>query len=91
MEAKHTIAMTIGSSVSTQSLKALQLALIVPSSKERDNIVPLNEKVFAALEDRNFEFLVVNDNSPDEKANVIGQLTPAYPNVRCIQRFRTDG
>ena len=43
---------------------APQLAVIVPSYNERDNVPLLYEKVTAALGATPFEFIVVDDNSP---------------------------
>ena len=42
-----------------------QLAVIVPSYNERDNIVSLYDKVATALKGIAFEFIVVDDNSTD--------------------------
>jgi dolichol-phosphate mannosyltransferase len=68
-----------------------QLAVIVPSFNERDNIAPLYEKVTAALGDIPFEFIVVDDNSPDGTAEVVKALARSHPNVRCIHRIGRRG
>ena len=49
-----------------------QLAVIVPTYKERDNVVSLFDLVTKALGDIPFEFIVVDDNSPDGTAKVRG-------------------
>jgi dolichol-phosphate mannosyltransferase len=68
-----------------------QLAVIVPSYKERDNIRPLYEKVSAALGDIPFEFIVVDDNSPDGTAAVVKDMARQHANVRCIHRIGRRG
>ena len=68
-----------------------QLAVIVPSYKERDNIAPLYDKVTAALGDIPFEFIVVDDNSPDGTAGVVKELARRHANVRCIHRIGRRG
>ena len=68
-----------------------QLAVIVPSFNERDNVELLYEKVGAALRDVPFEFVVVDDNSPDGTAGVVRDMARRFPNVRCIHRIGRRG
>ncbi len=68
-----------------------QLAVIVPCYNERDNIALLYEKVTAALRGLPFEFIVVDDNSPDGTAEVARQMARQHPNVRCIHRIGRRG
>ena len=68
-----------------------QLAVIVPSYKERDNIAPLYDKVSAALGEIPFEFIVVDDNSPDGTAAVVKDMARRHANVRCIHRIGRRG
>ena len=70
---------------------APQLAIIVPSYNERDNIVPLYDKVAKALGGVPFEFIVVDDNSPDGTARVVKDLARTQHNVRCIHRIGRRG
>lgn len=67
------------------------LAVIVPSFKERDNIAPLYEKVKTALGDIAFEFIVVDDNSPDGTAALVKDMARRHANVRCIHRIGRRG
>lgn len=67
------------------------LAVIVPSYNERDNVALLFEKVSEALGDTQFEFIVVDDNSPDGTAEVVKALARSRPNVRCIHRIGRRG
>ncbi len=68
-----------------------QLAVIVPSYNERDNVALLYEKVATALKDLPFEFIVVDDNSPDGTAEVVKQMAREHQNVRCIHRIGRRG
>ena len=68
-----------------------ELAVIVPSFNERENVPLLYEKVSAALAGTPFEFIVVDDNSPDGTAAVVRQMALTHPNVRCIHRIGRRG
>ncbi|MBZ9936375.1 glycosyltransferase family 2 protein [Mesorhizobium sp. BR1-1-16] len=70
---------------------APELAVIVPSFNERDNIGSLYEKVSSALSGTPFEFIVVDDNSPDGTAEVTKELSRQHANIRCIRRFGRRG
>jgi dolichol-phosphate mannosyltransferase len=73
------------------SWQAPELALVVPSYNERDNIPLLYEKVTAALKGIPFEFIVVDDNSPDGTYEVVRDMARRLPNVRCIHRIGRRG
>jgi dolichol-phosphate mannosyltransferase len=91
--------MSIGSQASTQSAAAFeqsvfhppQLAVIVPSYNERDNIELLYEKVAIALGSTPWEMIVVDDNSPDGTAEIVHELSLVYHNIRCLRRFGRRG
>jgi dolichol-phosphate mannosyltransferase len=68
-----------------------QLAVIVPSYNERDNIELLYEKVAIALGSTPWEMIVVDDDSPDGTAEVVQELALVYPNIRCLRRFGRRG
>lgn len=68
-----------------------QLAVIVPSYNERDNIELLYEKLAIALGGTHWEMIVVDDNSPDGTADVVNELSRIYANVRCLRRFGRRG
>ena len=68
-----------------------QLAVIVPSFNERDNIELLYEKLAVALGQTAWEMIVVDDNSPDGTAAVVNEMSRVYANVRCIRRFGRRG
>lgn len=68
-----------------------QLAVIVPTFNERENIVSLFDLVTKAMGDIPFEFIVVDDNSPDGTAAVVKELARRHSNVRCIHRIGRRG
>ncbi|MDC9823603.1 glycosyltransferase family 2 protein [Devosia sp. ZB163] len=70
---------------------APELAIIVPSYNERDNVGLLYEKVTAALGDTPFEFIVVDDNSPDGTSEVVREMARQHQNVRAIHRIGRRG
>lgn len=70
---------------------APQLAVIVPSYNERDNVGLLYEKVTAALGATPFEFIVVDDNSPDGTSEVVREMARSHQNVRGIHRLGRRG
>ena len=79
------------SAASAQGWQAPELAVIVPSFNERGNIELLYEKVSTALKGIPFEFVVVDDNSPDGTAGVVKDMSRRFPNVRCIHRIGRRG
>lgn len=68
-----------------------QLAVIVPSYNERDNVELLYEKVAVALGETPWEMIVVDDDSPDGTADVVNELSRVYANIRCLRRFGRRG
>jgi dolichol-phosphate mannosyltransferase len=76
---------------SPEAWVAPQLAVIVPSYNERDNVALLYEKVSDALGSIPFEFIVVDDNSPDGTVDVVREMAQHHSNVRSIHRIGRRG
>lgn len=76
---------------SPEAWVAPQLAVIVPSYNERENVALLYEKVTAALGSTPFEFIVVDDNSPDGTSEVVREMARRHSNVRGIHRLGRRG
>jgi dolichol-phosphate mannosyltransferase len=68
-----------------------KLAVIAPAFNERDNVRLLYEKLTAALAGIPFEFVVVDDNSPDGTAAVVKEMSREFSNVRVIHRIGRRG
>ena len=67
----------------------MKTSIILPTYKEKDNIVELIEAIFAALsQNPDFEVIVVDDNSPDGTAEVVRQNFNGNSQVKL--HVRTD-
>jgi dolichol-phosphate mannosyltransferase len=68
----------------------MKISVIVPTYQERDNIKPLIKKIANTMQGRNYEIVVVDDNSPDGTAEVAAELSKSYP-VKVVKRERKLG
>ena len=69
----------------------LELAIILPTLNERDNLAPLVERIESALAGVGWEVLVVDDNSSDGTAEEARRLAKNDNRVRVIQRIGRRG
>jgi dolichol-phosphate mannosyltransferase len=69
----------------------LQLTVVVPTFKERGNIVPLVNKLDQALAGVRWEVVFVDDDSPDGTADAVRALSQRDARVRVIQRIGRRG
>lgn len=70
---------------------APELAIIVPTYCERDNILELVERLETTLEGLAWEVIFVDDDSPDGTALTIKSLAALDPRIRCIRRVGRRG
>jgi dolichol-phosphate mannosyltransferase len=68
-----------------------ELSVIVPTFNERENIAELIARLEVCLEDRSWEVVFVDDDSPDGTANLVREYAGADSRVRCIQRIGRRG
>lgn len=68
-----------------------ELTIIIPTYNERDNIRPLVERLEGVLEGINWSALFVDDNSPDQTADVIEEVGRHQPRVKCLLRIGRRG
>src|SRR5437870_8313780 len=68
-----------------------QLAVVVPTFNERDNVTTLFRKLEAALTGVAWEVVFVDDNSPDGTWEVVRNLARQDSRVRCIRRIGRRG
>ncbi|MBY8332765.1 glycosyltransferase family 2 protein [Qipengyuania sp. NZ-96] len=76
---------------STSAATALELAIILPTLNERDNLAPLVERIEGALGRSGWEVLIVDDNSADGTSDEARRLSLSDPRVRVIQRIGRRG
>ena len=69
----------------------VQLAIVVPTYNERDNIAELVQRLTRTLAPLHWEVLFVDDDSPDGTAGVIESLARRNPRVRLIRRIGRRG
>ena len=79
------------SMASTSAASALELAIILPTLNERDNLAPLVERIEGALGRSGWEVLIVDDNSADGTSDEARRLSLFDPRVRVIQRIGRRG
>ncbi len=68
-----------------------ELAVIVPTFNERDNVLELAARLARALEGIAFEVVVVDDDSPDGTAELVRELSLHDPRFRCLHRIGRRG
>jgi len=68
-----------------------ELAVVIPTFNERDNILLLLELLSSALEGISYEVIFVDDDSPDGTASVIREIAVSNPLVHVVQRINRRG
>ena len=69
----------------------LQLAVILPTYRERANIAPMVARLDAALQGVAWEAIFVDDNSPDGTADEARRISLEDPRIRVIERIGRRG
>jgi len=67
------------------------LTVVVPTRNERDNIIPLCNQLYASLAERDWEMIVVDDNSADGTGDIVRWLSHHDRRVRLISRIGRRG
>lgn len=73
------------------SSAGIDLSVVVPTFRERENIRPLLEKLSSALSGLTWEVIFVDDDSGDGTAELVREIAGSDPRVRCIQRIGRRG
>ncbi len=68
-----------------------EISVILPTFNEVENIEILLERILAALRNRSFEILVIDDDSPDGTWKVAEEVAVRNPCVRIIRRVGQRG
>jgi dolichol-phosphate mannosyltransferase len=69
----------------------LELAVIVPTFKERANVFPVLEALDRCLKGMAYEVIFVDDDSPDGTAALVRKIAWTNPRVRVLQRIGRRG
>jgi dolichol-phosphate mannosyltransferase len=72
-------------------MPALDLSIVIPTFNERRNIVPVLERLSAALRGITYEVVFVDDDSPDGTAAAIRTLALSDPRLRILHRIHRRG
>jgi len=75
----------------SQATVPVELAIVIPTFKERDNIDPLLESLRQTLEGIEYEVIFVDDDSPDGTAAAIREISRTNARVRVLQRIGRRG
>jgi dolichol-phosphate mannosyltransferase len=70
---------------------APELAIVVPTFKERENVSELISRLRKLLAHCDWEVLFVDDNSPDGTAALLRQIGESDQRIRCIRRIGRRG
>lgn len=68
-----------------------ELAVVIPTFNERNNIVPLLQLLSNALEGISYEVIFVDDDSSDGTAEAVRQISLYNPGVRIVHRINRRG
>ena len=68
-------------------MPASSVTIVVPTYKERDNILAFYKEVSSALDDVDWQIVFVDDNSPDGTAAVAEELAAKDRRVHVTLRF----
>lgn len=69
----------------------LQLAVVVPTFKEIENVREVIARLERVLEGLRWEVIFVDDDSPDGTAEAVFEISRCDPRVRCIRRIGRRG
>jgi dolichol-phosphate mannosyltransferase len=69
----------------------LELSVVIPTYKERQNVAPLVASLETALQGLNWEVIFVDDHSPDRTADAIRELALTNRRVRILERIGRRG
>src|SRR4051812_44631672 len=70
---------------------APELAVVIPTLNERDNVPIVVQRLNRVLAGIAWEAIFVDDDSPDGTADVVRGLARNQPNIRCLQRLGRRG
>src|SRR5262245_51526884 len=69
----------------------VELAVVVPTFNERDNVSPLLDRLEIALQGISWEAIFVDDDSPDATARLLREIAQQTTHVRVLHRIGRRG
>lgn len=75
----------------SSGIPRIELAIVVPTFNERENISPLLACLEVALRGISWEAIFVDDNSPDGTADLLHEIIQRNPQVHVIHRIGRRG
>ena len=81
----------LSDSANNENRQHVELAVVVPTFCERNNITPLLDRLEVALDGIGWEAIFVDDNSPDGTADFVKEIAQRNPRVRVIRRIGRRG
>lgn len=78
-------------SASNRGALPIELAVVIPTLNERENVAALVDRLGTALAGIRWEAVFVDDDSPDGTADLVRELGQQQSNIRCVQRLGRRG
>ncbi|MFX1520106.1 MAG: glycosyltransferase family 2 protein [Promethearchaeota archaeon] len=72
-------------------IKNLSVSIIIPAQNEEKNISQLITSIENTFSPRDFEIVLVNDNSDDKTGEIAEQLSTLYKNIQVVHRTEKPG
>lgn len=69
----------------------VDLAIVIPTFKEKDNVEPLLDLLAQTMQGISYEVIFVDDDSPDGTADLVRRIGRENPRVRVLQRIGRRG
>ena len=70
---------------------SVDFSVVVPVCNEAENVEPLAREIDAALNNRAYEMIFVNDGSTDETAAILKKLKSSLPTLRVLSHSFRSG
>jgi dolichol-phosphate mannosyltransferase len=78
-------------SAADTAARSVELAVVIPTLNERENVVALVDRLGTVLAGIRWEVVFVDDDSPDGTADLVRELGQQQGNIRCVQRLGRRG
>jgi dolichol-phosphate mannosyltransferase len=78
-------------SVADTATQPIELAVVIPTLNEPENVAALIDRLGNALAGIRWEAILVDDDSPDGTADLVRELGQQQGNIRCVQQLGRRG